>query len=128
MGAQLDLANAKVRHLSAEEAKQGPMGGRRRGGPSAGGGGGGEDDFGAVVAAGFRGAFPASEKSVEAGSARVVEVTVPLLIDGATDPDPNARVTFRMAYDPAADAWQPMLLALALQDPAILQKFAPQGD
>lgn len=131
-GAQLDLAHAKVRRLTPEEAKAGP-GGRRMRGPGGagggGGGGGGDDggDFGAVVAAGFRGAFPESEKSLEAGTAHVVEVTVPLLINGATDPDPNAKISFKMVYDKAADAWQPMMLALALKDPAILKQFAPQG-
>ena len=122
-GAQLDLAHAKVRRLTPEEAKAGP-GGRRMRGP---GGGGDGDDFGAVVAAGFRGAFPESEKSLEAGTAQVVEVTVPLLINGVTDPDPNAKISFKMVYDKAADAWQPMMLALSLKDPAILKQFAPQG-
>lgn len=130
-GAQLDLAHAKVRRLSPEEAKQGPMGGRRRGpgggGPGGPPGGDGGDDFGAVVAAGFRGAFPEAEKNMEAGTAQVVEVTVPLLLNGATDPDPNAKISFKMVYDKAADAWQPMMLALALKDPAILKQFAPQG-
>ncbi len=123
-GAQLDLANARVRRLTAAEMKAGPMAGRRRGGGSPEPEG---EDFGAVVAAGFRGAFPEAEKGIEAGTALAVEVSVPLLIDGATDPDPNARVSFKMVYDKAADAWQPLMLALGLKDPSVLKKFAPSG-